>query len=515
VKCVVSIIELRLAAKAVLLLAAGIVLAQCSSTTTSLDSSSSLRGAPVSALSELDGREGAAELHVQAPERWILPNGLTVFFAKDDELPVVSGALFTRGGALLEPLEEFGTVAAMADQMRQGGAGELSPEALDERLERLSAGINSGVGQEFGRFQFSSLDRDFEEVFNLFGDVVLRPRFEPARIELWKGQARASIKRRVDDPNTVASLSVNQLLFGGTPYGAVLTTSDLERFDRVALLRSHRRFIRPNGAILTVSGRTTRSEVEQLVEKVFGKWDPSQAELPPPPAITTVVTPGIYFIEQPLQQSTITVAQRGVPRLTPDHLAIEAFNSFFGSGGFGSRLMKKVRTEGGLAYSVFGSIMPAVTKGKNVLFLQTRTDAAALALTKALNELKDMQTTAVPESELAETKSALVDSFVFNFDSPARVMNRRASFELLGYPSDYDERYISEVKKLAPEDIRSVAQRRWDPSQFVVVIVGNRESYEKIEDLMKSPPELIKGLALKRVQFDEKLRLGDAPKTYN
>jgi zinc protease len=248
---------------------------------------------------------------------------------------------------------------------------------------------------------------------------------------------------------------------------------------------------------------------------VFGNWEPSSTELPSPPAINTSVSPGVYFIELPLQQATITVAQRGVPRLTPDYIAIEAFNSFFGSGGFGSRLMKKVRTEGGLAYSVFGSILPAVTQGKNVLFLQTRTDASARALEKALTELKDMQRNAVPEAELNETKSALVDSFVFNFDSPARVMNRKASFELLGYPSDYDERYIPGVEKLTPDDIRSVAQRRWDPSQFVIVVVGNHEAYVGLEELLKNPPELIKGLPLRRAYFDEKFRLGEGSPLLN
>jgi len=483
-------------------------LAQCSLNT--LGSSGVVMQPPAASLAEVESRRSIpTELRIDAPERWKLPNGLTVLFAKDDELPVVTGTLFTRGGALLESPAEYGTVAAMGDQMRQGGAGDLSPDAMDERLERFSAGITGGVGQEFGRFQFSSLDRDFGEVFKLFGDVVLRPRFDPSRLELWKGQALESIRRRIDDPNTIASLSVTQLLFAGTPYGTILTSADLGRFDRIALLRSHRRFIRPNGALLAISGRITRVQLEQQVKAVFGDWEPAVGALPAPPAITTKVTPGIYFVELPLQQSTVTVAQRGVPRLTPDNLAIEAFNGFFGSGGFGSRLMKKVRTEGGLAYSVYGSILPGVVQGRNIIFLQTRTETTGVALAKALVELKDMQETLVPASELAETKSALVDSFVFNFDSPARAMNREASLELLGYPKDYDERYISGVQGLTPEDIRSVAQRRWDPSQFVVLVVGSHEAYEKLEELLKSSPGLLEGLPLKRVRFNEQLLQGE------
>lgn len=456
--------------------------------------------------------ESASSLapRISPPERWQLANGLTVMFSRDDELPLVSGGLFTRGGSLWESMSEFGVAAAMGSQMRQGGAGSLSADALDQRLDELSASLSSSVGQEFGRVQFASLSSDFDEVFRLFADVVLRPRFENDRLGLWLDQTREAIRRRVDDPNSVASTAFNQLLFGKTPYGWSLGTKDLERFTRSNLVASHHRFIRPNGAMLVISGRIERATVERAVHEMFGAWQPAAAELPPPPAISSTVRPGIYFVKLPLQQSTIIAGQRGVPRLTPDHLAIEAFNSIFGGGGFGSRLMKRVRTEGGMAYSVYGSIVPAVTQGKNIVYVQTKTETTARALLKSLDELSLLQKTAPDAEELAETTGALVNSFVFNFDSPAKVMSREATLELLRYPKDYDQKYIPGVQALSPEDVRRVADTRWNLSEFVIVVVGNEKAFEALRAELAGPKtggprDVLQQLPLREVRFDERL----------
>ncbi len=471
------------------------------------------------------GSEGhSAELslpRIVPPERWELDNGLTVLFSRDDEIPVVSGNLFLRGGNLWEPIEEFGVSIAMGDLMRRGGAGSREPEELDQRLDELSASVSSSMGQEFGRVQFGCLSSDLPEVFGIFADVVRRPRFDEKRLDLWKSQSRESMRRRVDDPSTVAVSSFNQLIFGKSPYGWVLTEADLGRFTPARVRKSYERFIQPDGALLAISGRVEREEVEKLVAKYFGSWEKreliseaSSAQssllpnlLAPPPAITTEPKPGIFFIELPLQQATILVGHRGVPRLTPDYLAIEVFNSIFGSGGFGSRLMKRVRTEAGLAYSVYGSVVPAVTAGKNIIFIQTKTDSAGKALSRALEELATMQEVLVPEAELQESKDALLNSFVFNFESPAKVLIRNASFQLLGYPADYDKTYMPGMREVSAEQVREVARKRWNFEDLSIVVVGNKGALTAVTEALEVRPELQSLLPIRRARFDQRLVL--------
>ena len=206
------------------------------------------------------------------PERWVLSNGMTVLFLEDRELPVVRGRLFIRGGSLWAPERPVGGIGAMGELMRQGGAAELSSDALDNELEKLAATIGTSFGAEFGAGNFSCLSSDFDRVFDLFSKIILKPRFDSDRIALWKGQAIESIRRRVEDPGTVAMIAFTQLLYGDSPYGRITKEEDIHRMSRADLVALHRSFVRPDGAVLVITGRIDKAVIEDVIARKLGSW---------------------------------------------------------------------------------------------------------------------------------------------------------------------------------------------------------------------------------------------------
>lgn len=444
------------------------------------------------------------------PVRWQLSNGLTVFYLEDNELPLVKGKLFMRGGSLWVPADRSAAIGAMGDQLRQGGAGKLDADQLDLELEKLAASVSSSFGAEFGSISFSCLSDDLDRVFGIFADVLLKPRFNRERLVLWKGQALEGIRRRVEDPGTVATLSYQQLLYRGTPYGRVVTEQEVSRVDQTVLQSLHKEFVRPNGAILVITGRVPREKVAQLVTESLGGWAPREnGELPPAPPIPQEPTPGIYFVKLPFAQTTVQMGQLGVPRLTPDHAAIDVFNEVFGSGGFGSRLMKRIRTELGLSYGTYGGIAPGAVRGSNYIFIQTKAESTADAIKEGINVLTAMQSEAVSTAELDERKRTISKSFIFNFDSPESVIARRARLELLKFPQDFDATYLSKIEAVGPIEVEEVSKSRWDVKKFVVVVVGNDHALEAVQKMMKAPPPSFEGMPLHQVTFESRLLLPD------
>ncbi|MBX7145591.1 MAG: insulinase family protein [Oligoflexia bacterium] len=439
------------------------------------------------------------------PETWNLPNGLTVMFMQDNELPLVQGTLYLKGGGLWESDDVLGATSAMGDQMRQGGAGELDADDLDTELEKLAANISSGFAGENGKVSFSCLESDFDRVFSLFSDVVLRPRFAQSRLDLLKGQSLDAIKRRVEDPSTVAQLSFGQLLYGKSAFGRVATDSDVRRLTREDIVRMHRLLVQPKRAVLVLSGKIERAKAQQAIERLFSEWQPREEELSVLPTGFVSAEPGIYFIELPFEQSTIIMGHLGVPRFTPDYAAIDAFNDIFGSSGFGSRLMARVRTQLGLAYSVFGMIQPGFVQGKNFIMLQTKSESSGLALSESLGVVRKIQTGGITAQELAESQRAIVNSFVFRFDSTDEVAQRAALFKVLEYPQDYDTTYVERIMGLTTAQVEEVGTKHWDLSKFVIVVVGNETAYNSIQALVTGAGSPIHGLRLQKVKFDQKL----------
>jgi predicted Zn-dependent peptidase len=436
------------------------------------------------------------------PEEWRLENGLRVVYLKDDELPLVKGRLFIRGGSLWGPDSPVGAMSAMGDQMRQGGAGSRSADVLDQELEELAATVSSSFSTEFGGVSFSSLASDLDKVFPIFADVALRPRFEGDRLALWKGQSLESIRRRKEDPSTVASIAFTQLLYGDSPYGRVSVDRDIQSISRDLLVSLHQKFVKPDGGLLVVTGRIERAAVEKLVQENFGGWRARGELLPPAPPVSHEPKPGIYFIELPFSQAAVQMGHLGVPRLTPDYPAIEMFNEVFGTSGFGSRLMQRVRTELGLTYGVYGGISPAVVKGVNYVFLQTKADSVAPAIQESIGVLANMQSAPPREEEMEEKRTAIQNSFVLNFDSIDDIAVRNARLKLLDYPGDYDQTYLAKVGEVTPASVQEVAQNRWDPKKFVIVVVGNETAYQRLERALADKNNPLSPLALYKLRFE-------------
>jgi zinc protease len=444
------------------------------------------------------------------PERWSLANGLSVIYLRDDELPLVQGQLLIRGGSLWAERSPLGTTSAMGDTMRTGGAGALSSEALDRELERLAASISSSFSSEFGSISFSCLAGDLERVFPLFSDVALKPRFEQDKLSLWKGQSLEAIRRRVEDPSTVASIAFMQLVYGDSAYGRVSTSRDIKVISQEDLRALHSDLVRPDGAILVLTGALKREQAEALVGSYLSNWQARGRSLPPAPPVNYQPKPGIYFVTLPFAQASVKAGHLSVPRLTSDYPEIDLFNEIFGSGGFGSRLMKRVRTELGLSYGIYGGIAPAVVKGTNYVFLQTKGESVGLALAESLAELERLQREAPSESELEERRQAIANSYVFNFDSRGEVAGRLANQELLGYPPDYDSTYLNKIAQVKAEGISEVARKRWDVNGLVVVVVGNQEAYAALERDRREGKGVLGILGrydLNRIGFDEVIRL--------
>lgn len=457
---------------------------------------------PLSLLAQ-DSKD--APFQAPKPKEWSLPNGLEVRFLRDNELPIVYGTLYLRGGTVWQEADKLSSVVAMGSLMREGGAGNLSPDQLNLKLDKLAAGISSSFGQEWGKVSFSCLSKDLEEIFALFADVVLRPKFDPQKLTIWKGNAANNMRRRKENPGEVAQIAFQQIIYGDSPFGRVSTDKDVEKLNREMILAQYKRFVQPKGGMITLGGNITEEKARGLLDKYFGKWQ-GKADLDPVADISQEPTPGVYFITLPVSQSSIYMGHLGVPRMTPDYPGIDVFNEIFGSSGFGlARLFVRIRTELGLAYSVYGGINPGLKRGANVILVQTKSQSSDETIIESLRILDDMQRNSVNQTELNEVKSSIENSFVFGFASTDRILSRHATIELLGWPDDYDQTYISKIRAVSAQDVQEVAQKRWNLDQFVFIVVGNEDAYAEVERRLKEDPQLLKGMPLRKIGFDQKI----------
>jgi zinc protease len=69
-----------------------------------------------------------------------------------------------------------------------------------------------------------------------------------------------------------------------------------------------------------------------------------------------------------------------------------------------------------------------------------------------------------------------VNGWVFNFDSPARIVSRMIAYRASGLPDDWLERYLAGIQAVDAEAVETVYRRYLRPEELVILVVGDGEA---------------------------------------
>lgn len=420
------------------------------------------------------------EFHPQEPKRVQLSNGMVILLQEDHELPLIEGSAIIRGGSKNEPEDKTGLISIYSEAWRTGGTKSKSGDEVDDLLEARAAKIETDGSTLSTDISLSCLKGDFDFVLNLFQDFLRNPEFRQEKIDLAKEQVKTGIIRRNDNLGEIASREATKIGYGPrSPYARVPEYSTVEAVTRQDLIDWHAAHTHPNNIILTLTGDFDSAAMEAKLRKAFESW-PKGPDFVSEPVPVTPPKSGIYFASKDdVNQSEVRFIAPGIRRNDPDYYAVEVLNQVM-SGGFASRLFVNLRTKAGLAYAVGGSVSALFDHpGLTTLDIGTKSSTTAQAIEGLYKEIDGMHTNKVTPDELQRAKDAILNSFVFRYDSKDKVAAFRADLEFHHYPADFLERYQKGVEKVTAEDVDRVVQKYLDKGKFAVLVVGKASDFEK------------------------------------
>ena len=100
---------------------------------------------------------------------------------------------------------------------------------------------------------------------------------------------------------------------------------------------------------------------------------------------------GVYQIEKDISQTNLRFGHLGIDRHNPDRHAVRILNHILGGGGFTSRMVGKVRSDSGWAYSVGTAFTTADKPGLFLATCQTKTETTTKALALMQWVIEDVQ----------------------------------------------------------------------------------------------------------------------------
>lgn len=422
----------------------------------------------------------------------LLPGGVRLYLKEDHELPLVEVTAMVGGGSINDPEVKTGLGELFAATLRTGGAGSRDAESFDRELARMAAELSVGTDSHATNIGLSIRGEDLNRGLGLLADLLRRPRFDQKRLDLARRQIIEGIRRRNDEPESIAHRALMSAIYPNHPLGREAGIESVSAVIRDDLLAFHQRYFQPSNLSLGISGDFDRKELLALLNQLFGDWPSRDFKSLPVPALNPPAAPAVRVANKAVPQTTILFGQLGISKDNPDLHALKVMNYILGGGGFNSRLMREVRSNRGLAYSVYsyyqiGRILPGVFFAGS----ETKSSSTLEVVRLMREQMEKIRTAVVSEAELRVAKDSLINSFVFAFTDAHEVIEQQMRLDFYGYPPEYLQSYRDKVSIVTAADVQRVTQQYLDPARQTLVLVGDSGSFDGSVEALGMPVQNI------------------------
>ena len=408
-----------------------------------------------------------------------LSNGMEVYLLEDHELPLFKIFALVRTGSIYEPDDKLGLAELTGVVMRTGGTGSMSGDEINERLEFIAGSVETSIGREVGAASLSVLKKDMEVGLKMFAEVVMYPVFAQDKFDLAKKKKEEAIRRRNDNPNSIAFREFKRLIFRNTPRGRISTLKTIANISREDLVDFHGRYFYPNNIILGVAGDFEREEVISKLEEIFKEWSVEKINFSPVVSPEAIKEKSVNYIYKDLSQSTIVMGHLAVNKTHPDYFSFEVLNFILGGGGFNSRLMSEIRSNRGLAYSVGSFYRAEVEYGIFGTYCFTKSESTAECIDLISEIIAKVRKEGISPEELAWAKSSIINNFIFEFTSSGQIVNKKIAIAYDKLPKEFLETYRERIVEVTVDEVNRVAKEYLHPDRMVLLVVGNNKDFDR------------------------------------
>jgi predicted Zn-dependent peptidase len=409
----------------------------------------------------------------------VLSNGIKVFLIKDAEQPTLSIRMVFSGGANLDGKKTG--VAEITTSLMSKGAGKLDALAIAEQLDGIGAGVGVSAGQDMVVASGSSLVKHFDKMFDIFADIILRPKFPKDEFEKLIQQSISGVKMRKSNSDQIVSMLTSVATYGKDhPYAQIETEETYKALTTDDCKAYYKSVFMPNNVTISIIGDYNEKDIIKSLENKFKDWQKGQRtsmDIPEPKPMQ----PGVYMIPRPgSKQASIVISGLTVPRNHPDYLAVRLTGAVMG-GGFGSKLFRSIREKYSFTYSPFASNSGNKFANRFMAGSEVKIDKTDSSLIVILDDLKSLYNDGLSDEELARTKKTVIGGYQMGFESSGFVASLIQNADFYGEDIETIKNYPRRVQAITTLDIAKVTEKYLKQNKLFIGVVTLPEQEEELK----------------------------------
>lgn len=406
-----------------------------------------------------------------------LGNGLTVYYVPHEELPVAGVRLLIPTGMLYNPMDNPGLVSFMAGMLDEGTENRSSTQIAEE-IDFVGGSLRRGSGWNAIYIQSEVLTRDLELAIDLVADCAQNSIFPEEEIARIKQEVSGEIMRSKDNSRAIASREFDRVVYGDHPYSLpdAGTLESVQGFTREDIIAQYERLVVPDRAILTIAGDIDWKKTHKLVKKYFSGWEKRGEKLPDPGDPQELPGGKVLLIDKPdAVQSDIMMGYVLAPyNMGDDFHAFQVMNYIFGSGGFASRMMQRIRNELGLVYDTRSYLSSMQKKGAYTFSASTGNETTGKVIEEMISLMENTIEEGFTEEEMRDARSFLIGRYPARFETPEQIATQFQSAIMFDFPDprDHIQNYRERIAEVTLEEINAMAKKYLRPEALRIVVVS-------------------------------------------
>ena len=397
-----------------------------------------------------------------------------VFYLPDRELPIIDLTILVKTGETSLPDSSTGLDKLINSSLIRGGPRSYSPTELAQTLDENAIHLSVSVGEEESAIHLSVIKDDWEKGLAILEEVLTGPAFDSKVLAVAKSQEIVALQRQSDSAQRVAMREGMIWHFNAHPYGrdpllGLETIPTITRHDLKRFLTEN--FI-PSNMVVAVAGDISQKDALAGLKKLFKalpKGKVNKQHLTDPKATPPIFT----LIHKPGQiQSQVILLLPGVKRTHADYWKVNLLVNVL--GGNDSLMYKRLRDDLGLVYSAGFFQTYKWRAGILAGYIGCKGDQTRTAILETLNIMKSLHKETPPQDLELQRLDAL-NSFVFNVDTPAELVEVYARYHMRGEPLDTLERIQDAYIGASNEELQTLAAQLLDPAKIQIFIVADKQ----------------------------------------
>lgn len=430
----------------------------------------------------------AADKPLPVPEivKKTLDNGMTVWVVPRDGVPRVDYVLAIKNAGLSADPADMPALASMVAAMLNEGTEALDSKAIAEAAQSYGGSVGAGAGNDGMTLYANAAASKAEPMMQLLAKVARTPTFPEKEVALAKANALQGLKAAEAQPGFRAERAMLTAVYGDHPYARTQSTeASINAVTREHLQQAYRQRVRPDQALLVVTGRIDADSAFKLAQAAFGDWKVDGDALKASPPSRNEAKPSFVHLEREGSvQSTVRIGRPAIPATHPDYVALRLTSTLLG-GGFSSRLMQNLREDKGYTYGAGVGYRAQAAGGALVASADVRNEVTGKAIGEFFAEYKRIGDEPVSAAELDMNKRYVAGGYLISNQLQGAVAGTLANNWLVGLPPEFLGEFVPKIREIDAETVQATGRKYFDPKAQSIVVVGDEAVVEQLKDYGK------------------------------